>query len=356
MAKHTIALVGVGSIAIGQYIPQIVQMPDAELVALCDILPGRAESYAARFNIPRSYTSFEAMLEHEDFSILVNTTSIQHGHFPLNKAALERGKHVYSQKPFATSVEEATILIETARANNVWLAASPLHMLRPDLQEMKRLIEAGAIGKVHFASVRSSHGGPEYWQYREVDPSWFYHKGAGPLYDLGVHGLHAITGLLGPAKAVSCMSGISDPQRTVYSGTHDGKIIEPEVDDLTLLMLDFGGGTYATLDCTYCVKAGRRPGMEIYGSRGTITTSYDEKQPFEIFRDEPALRLRGWTQPTLRLEKVQQSVGVLDLMRAVDENRPPVLTPEHARHVIEIMNTCMEAARTGCTQQLSTTF
>lgn len=356
MPKHKIALVGVGGIAVGQYIPQILQMPNAEIVALCDIMPERAADYAARFNIPHHYSSFEDMLKNEDFSVLVNTTSIQGGHFPLNKAALEAGKHVYSQKPFATSVEEATTLIDTARANNVRLAASPFHMLRPEIQEMKRLIDRGAIGKINFARIRSSHGGPEYWQYREVDPSWFHQKGAGPMYDMGVHGLHQITGLLGPAKSVACMSGISEKQRMVRSGAFDGKIIEPEVDDLTLLMLDFGDSTFAFVDCSYCVKAAKGPGLEIYGSDGTLSASREDQSPFEIYLDDRDRGVRGWMTPMMRFQRAQQAVGVRDLMQAIDENRPPVLSPEHARHVIEIMNTCYEAAREGRTLPLHTTF
>jgi hypothetical protein len=60
--------------------------------------------------------------------------------------------------------------------------------------------------------------------------------------------------------------------------------------------------------------------------------------------------------PILRLPRVRQAVGVVDLVAAIRTGRRPVLTPEHARHVIEIMNTCLPAAREGRTVPLRTTF
>ena len=58
--------------------------------------------------------------------------------------------------------------------------------------------------------------------------------------DLGVYGLHTLTGLLGPAKSVTCLSGISVPHRVVRTGPYKGKDIEVEMDDNTIIMLDFG--------------------------------------------------------------------------------------------------------------------
>ena len=64
-------------------------------------------------------------------------------------------------------------------------------------QVVKRLVTEGAVGKVTFAKVVSSHGGPASGNW-PMDPTWFYKKGAGPLPDMGVYGLHSITGILGP--------------------------------------------------------------------------------------------------------------------------------------------------------------
>ncbi len=356
--KVRLALVGVGGIAVEQYLPQLAELRQAEVVALCDVREDYARQQAARFGVPRVFADFDRMLAECDFDALVNTTSIQ-AHFPLNLKALQAGKHVYSQKPFASTVEEATILIEEARRRKLKMSVAPIHLLRPEIQEIKRLVEAGAIGKVSLVRCRSSHGGPEYFQYRDADPTWFYQPGAGPILDMGVHGLHQVTGILGPAKSVTCLSGISEPVRTVRSGAYDGKQIRPAVDDNTLIMLDFGAATFAVIDSSYCVKAARGPGLELYGSAGSIVVNRRGEAgepPFEVYRDDARLNLRGWITPQLRLRPIRQAAGVEDLVDAILHDRQPVLTPEHARHVIEIMTKCIPAAREGRTLPLETTF
>ncbi len=359
MQKIKVALVGCGTIAKGHYLPQIKEMGNAELVAVCDPLPSQLEFAAKTFNIPQAYTRVDELLAKTDCDVIVDTAAIQ-AHFEINLKALQAGKHLYSQKPLATTVEEATILIETARQRNLKISASPVHMLRPTVRKIKEMVDGGAIGKVAFARMRSSHGGPEYFQVtRLTDPSWFYEPGAGPLLDLGVHGLHTITGILGPAKEVACMSGISQKVRTPIGcgGPAEGKPFEVKVDDNTLVMLNFGDNVFAFLDTTYCVKAYEGPNLEIFGSRGTISSTRTATTSVtRMFRAMPEDGERGWIEPEMPEEIRYQSIGVKDLLDAIIEDRKPVLTPEHARHVIEIMNKCYVAAREKRTVPLETTF
>jgi predicted dehydrogenase len=333
-------------------------MPDAEIVAVCDVREAWAREQAQRFGVPAVFTDFDRMLADAEFDAVLNTASIP-AHFPLNLKALQAGKHVYSQKPFATTVEEATILIDEATRRGLKMSVSPIHMLRPEVQEMRRLVQSGALGKISLVRCRSSHGGPEYFQYRDADPSWFYQQGGGPILDMGVHGLHQVTGILGPARSVTCLSGISETVRVVRSGAFDGKEIRPEVDDNTLIMLDFGQATFAVVDSTYGVKATRGPSLEIYGSAGTILAGRrqsDDEPPFELYRDDRAAGVRGWMSPIMRLPRVRQAIGVVALVDANKHDRRPALTPEHARHVIEIMTKCLPAAREGRSLPLETTF
>jgi len=355
MKKWRIGLVGCGGIAAGTYLPGITAMPNAEIVAVCDALPGRAEEYAQRWNVEAWYEDLDDMISESEFEVLVDTASIQ-AHYEVNLKALQMGKHLYSQKPFALTVAQATTLIEEARARGLKMSISPVHMLRPEIQEAKRLIDQGLIGKVAFARCQSSHGGPEYFQYRDVDPTWFHEAGAGPMYDMGVHGLHQVTGLLGPAQSVACMSGISEKVRIVRSGAFDGKEIRPQVDDNTLLMLDFGDSTFAFIDCTFCVKASAAPRLEVFGSQGTISMGRDRESRLRLFHDDMTTGVRGWIEPMVRWPESGPAAGVKDLLAALEENREPMLSAEHARHVVEIMSKCYVAAKEGRVLPLETTF
>ena len=93
MKKWKVALIGCGSIADNTYLPRIGEIPEADLVAVCDIIPERAKNYAEKFHVPAWYTSIDELLEKCDFEILMNTTSIP-AHHEINMKALRAGKHL----------------------------------------------------------------------------------------------------------------------------------------------------------------------------------------------------------------------------------------------------------------------
>ena len=100
MKKWKVALIGCGSIADNTYLPRIGEIPEADLVAVCDIIPERAKNYAEKFHVPAWYTSIDELLEKCDFEILMNTTSIP-AHHEINMKALRAGTaidKIYLQK------------------------------------------------------------------------------------------------------------------------------------------------------------------------------------------------------------------------------------------------------------------
>ena len=359
MKTWKIAIVGCGAIAEGVYMAEMPRNEHAEVVACCDLKPDRVEVFQRKFGIPRGYTHIDQLLADGDFDIVLDTASIPN-HYELNMQILGAGKHLYSQKPMGLTVQEADDMIAAAKAAGVKFSASPIHMLRPDIRRAAELIRDGAIGRVMWAAATAMHGGPEYFQFREVDPTWFFQPGAGALYDMGVHALTQITGLLGPAKRVSCMAAASQPKRTVRSGAHDGKPIKAdELYDNYMVHLDFGGGRMGSVHAGFCAKGSKTPSLEIYGEEGTISFSGDSKNPINLYLDCPERAVRGWMSPqpqyTYKMDFFQCSC-VADLIEAIEQDRPVGLPPEHARHVIDLMVNIEESARTSETRALSTTF
>ena len=359
MKTWKIAIVGCGDIAEHVYMPQMSKNRRAEVVACCDLKAERTGLFTEKFKIPKAYSGIDKLLELEDFDILMDTASIQ-AHFELNMKALKAGKHLYSQKPIGLTVDETTEMIETAKKMKVKFAASPIHMLRPDIQEAKRLIDQGIIGKVCLVRAMASHGGPEYFQYRENDPSWFYEPGAGALYDLGVHALHQVTGLLGPAKTVNCTASISSPERVIRSGAFNNKKINSgKLFDNYIINLDFGNGTIANVITGFCTKAGSASSLEIYGEYGSIIFTNDPAHPLKIYIDEPYRKIRGWLEqfPQERpAGEFYQCSCIADLIDAIENDRPSGIPPEHARHVIDLICNIEESAKDGRIHTLSTVF
>ena len=360
-------ILGTGTIATAPigYLVGLMHLKDVVLtIAAADPVVDRARSVAAQYGIPEVYPSLEEMLEKSDIDLVINLTPIPlHG--STSKKILEADKHLVIEKPIATTMADANALIDLAKAKGLTYVVAPPNMLQANRLEAKRLVAEGAIGQPCFARVRSSHGGPAAGNW-PLDPTWFYQKGSGPLFDMGVYGIHDITGILGPAKRVVAFSGITEKERTVRGGPFVGKKIDVTEDDNTLLMLDFGNSAFAVVDGTFNVNAARGPQVEIFGRAGTINlgnTWQDPNSPaLEIFKLDAAPGVDGWIVPRGRgvdnpdRQLYQRAILVKHLAECVAEKKHPILSAEHARHALEIMIKAIESARTGRAIDLETTF
>jgi predicted dehydrogenase len=299
---------------------------------------------------------------------VLNVTPIA-AHYETSMQVLAAGKHLITDKPLASTVAEADDICALADANGLLVVCAPYDMLSREWSEARRLIQAGAVGKVAFARVQSSHAGPAAMAW-PVDPTWFYKEGAGPLLDLGVYGIDRITGILGPARRVSAMSGIAAPTRRARGGPFDGLEITATENDNTLLLLDFGEATYAVVDATYNVVATKSALAEVFGLEGTLVVHRPDAHvkpgdlALELFSVDAGPGLPGWVTPQ-GMEFAPPSDRTVELARAslvehlvdcLDEGRAPTTGAEHARHVLEIMLAAKTAAREGRSVELTTTF
>jgi predicted dehydrogenase len=368
--KVKYAIVGCGSVSWNRYFKegnfQEVAAAGGELAAVCDVDEARARRPAEKFGVPY-FTSQDEMQDKIDFDLLVNLTHVP-AHFEASLKGLRGNRHVYTQKPMTVTVEEATCLIEEARGRNLKLVAEDAGLLQPVNRTIIDLVHQGAIGKVTWLRSRCTHWGPAIIDNWPTDPAWFYQKGAGPLRDVGVERLHMITAILGPAKRVTAMSGVNQPEIVVRGGPNKGKVIHPTEDDVTLMIIDFGDGIYAMLDSAWVnVRASLMPLMEIYGQKGVLTHvsgGGNKGQAYEfelqLYRDEPELGIRGWTDvniiPPAKPDPNPSIVGLVHAVESIQEDKAPILSGERARHCIEIIEKAFLAARTGVTQNLETSF
>lgn len=360
--KWRVAIIGCGSFANWQYLPNTPKEANAEIVAAVDIVPERAIKACEDYNIPNYYTSVYELIEKCDFDIAIDSASIQ-AHHEINMAVLAAGKHLISQKPAAPTVEMLTEQIELAKKMNVKFVCVPIHPMRYDINTAKQIISSGAVGKPFYAKCTLAHGGPEYFQYRDADPSWFFDEGAGALVDMGVHGLQIVTSIFGPAKRVSCMAKVLMPNRRVRSGSYDGKMIKTDtLCDQYIISLDFGEGVMALVDTGFCEKASKTPQLEIFCEDGTVsfTRPYMTNPMPEVYIDSVEKGIRGWIEPMPGThppkELISQCCCLGDIVDAIENDKTPVLSPEHARHVLEIMTLIPKAVESGCTLELTTTF
>ena len=230
-------------------------------------------------------------------------------------------------------------------------------MLFPHNQRLRRLILEGALGRLAWAITGTSgagdyHMGEEFRTGQDiltdVNPAWYFRKpGGGPQYDVTVYCLHILTGILGPARRITALSGLQIPERDYH-----GQKLACDMDDSTLLLLDFGEAFHAMVyACTAgSVTQGFQP--SIFGSKGAIVgTKFGDRD----------LKLADDLSPHVSGEHValRESHVFEDMMQLVDwvrDGRPSIAGAEHARHVVEIIEAGYRAAETGERQDLQTTF
>jgi predicted dehydrogenase len=230
----------------------------------------------------------------------------------------------------------------------------------PQVRYAASLLASGALGEVYSASGYGHFGVPP-WPGYTSDPSPFFAKGAGAAMDMGVYPLHVLTGLLGPVKRVTAMITKVLDHFTIEDGPFAGKRVPIEVNDNWFVLLDFGGSRLASLTANNCVRATRAPMVELHGLQGTIALDpIDVSAPVEVMRPGA-----GWQEVSPPFEGAQQigrqsgpdhHLGIEHLVDCLQYNQEPLLSVEHALHVVEILEKAEEAAREGQTVALETTF
>jgi predicted dehydrogenase len=339
-----IGIVGCGSVMSGPYMSLIELMQcrgQAVVVAACDVEESRRDFVHQKFGISNFATNYQDVVNSDDVDLVMVLTAMQ-AHAEISLAALEAGKHVLVEKPMGVTLEQAAELVEVAKRSPGHLLPAPHVILSPTYQRIWRRMQAGAIGSVHSARAFYGWSGP-YWG------QWYYRTGGGPLFDLGVYNVTSLTGLFGPAKRVMAMTGTAISERMV-----DDEMIQVDVPDNFQVVIDFGEARFAVVTTGFTIQKYRVPGIELYGTGGTIQMIGEDWNPhgFEMWQNHVgAWKVYDETDPNW-----PWTDGLRHLVECIRENRQPLITPEHGYHVTEIMIKALESGRTGQVQDIESSF
>jgi predicted dehydrogenase len=311
-----------------------------EVVAFCGRAPQRAATLAA-WPSADFLTDYAALVSRGDVDAIILLTPMRH-HAAMAQAALTAGKHVLVEKPMAVNLDEARGLVELARRNGCYYLCAPFTMLSPTFQTIAARLRRGDIGRVVSARGRYGWAGPDW-------TDWFYKEGGGALFDLGVYTLTTLTGWLGPVRRVAAMLGTAIAERTVA-----GQPTRVETDDNGQVLLDFGGACFAVLTTGFTIQQYRGPGVELFGTAGTLYLLGDDWDPdgYEIWQNAAGCwQTFKETQPDW-----PWTDGLRHLVECLEQRTPPLVTPEHACHVLEVMLLAQTASREGRTLAVSSSF
>lgn len=346
-----IGLIGCGNIS-AAYLRLAPMFRGLRLVAVADISMEAAQARAAEFDVRAD--SVESLLAADDIDLIVNLT-IPDAHFDVSRKALEAGKHVYSEKPYVLSVDEADTLSELAVRNGLRIGSAPDTFLGGAHQTARHLIDADAVGSITGGTCHVMSFGMEHWH---PNPDFFFRPGGGPILDLGPYYITNLVQLIGPVRAVTAMSGAASKTRTIANGPRNGEQIPVLTPTTIHAVLEFASGALVTLGASWDVKAHRHREMELYGQNGSIYVPDPNFFGGEVViarqdgteqahsADQHPFGSPNMTDGGGREQANYRCAGLSDMAVAIQENRQHRCNAEIARHVIEVMTGILAAGET----------
>ncbi len=354
-----VGLVGCGRIS-DIYLKTCANFREVDIVACASLDIEESRAKAAQHGIPKACLPDDIFADPEIDAVLNLTIPAAHAEISLK--ALEAGKHVYSEKPFATTTEDGEKVLALAQAKGLAVGNAPDTFLGGRWQTVRRLMDEGVIGRpTGVAAFVGTHGVERH----NPNPDFYYKTGGGPLFDLGPYYLTAMVFLLGPIARVSGLSRRTFDRRQIEIGPRTGEWVDVEIDTHSLSLLEFESGVIGQMMMSFDVWDSETPRFEIYGEDGTICiTDPDPVHGANLFRGEVWYRTREtsrWTyQPRVKgLEDWRvaenlhgqnedvRGLGLIDLAYAVRDGRPARASGQLAQHVLEAMIGIEQSARDG---------
>lgn len=350
---YRIAIVGCGGIANGKHMPALSKLNNVEMVAFCDIVEERAVEASQKYGAEDAlvYTDYKELLSDASIDI-VHVCTPNDSHADIAIDALEAGKHVMSEKPMAKTALDAQRMVEAARRTGMKLTVGYNNRFRADSQHLKKICEQGELGEIYFAKAHAIR--------RRAVPTWGVFldeekQGGGPLIDIGTHALDLTLWMMNNYKP------------KVVLGTSYHKLSQREnaanawgpwdpakftVEDSAFGMIVMENGATISLESSWALNtlevdeakctlsgteggADMKNGLRINGEKHSrlFTTEIDLKAGGVAFYDGASerdidLEMRMW-------------------IKAIDEDTEPVVTPEQAYVVSQILEAIYESAKTG---------
>jgi predicted dehydrogenase len=194
-----VGLIGAGGIARGAHLkPGWLAVPDAKVVAVCDVHEPTARKLAEDFDIPQVFTDFNDLLKLDEIDC-VDICTPNKVHTPAVLGALKAGKHVLCEKPLAVSTAEILEMKAALAKSDRILMTAQHHRYSPEAAAIKAWVESGALGEVYHARVNATRRNLLPISPGFIDPKL---SGGGPCMDIGVHALDTALWLMNFPKPV----------------------------------------------------------------------------------------------------------------------------------------------------------
>lgn len=356
MSAVGIGVIGAGVIS-DTYLENLSAFPDVEVRIVGDLDVSRARAQADKYSVADAGSAAD-VLSHDGVELVINLT-IPAAHIEVSRAAVAAGKHVWTEKPLGLDRESAQTLLREADAAHVRIGSAPDTLLGPGFQAARRAIDDGRIGRPLFAQTAFQTQGPDLWH---PNPGFLFARGAGPLLDMGPYYFSALVSLFGPVDRIAAVGTKAHEERRIHTGPNAGQTFPVEVPSTMQIVTAFESGQQAQSLLSFDSALERHGVVEIHGTEGSILLPDPNRfegriayvQPLGVLRDGMSFE-QTWIEVEHEDLTVGRGLGVLDMVRAIAENRPHVASGELGFHVLDVLLSAEESAATGRTITVGST-
>ena len=361
-----LAIVGCGFVA-DYYLATATLHPELVVVGIYDRIAERAASLGAAYGLP-VYATLEEVCRDARVEMVLNLTNPR-SHFEVSKAALLAGKHVYSEKPLAMTMTDATDLVEIAEGGGLRLASAPCSVLGETAQAVLKALRERAVGTVRVVYAEMDDGPVHRMNYR----SWKSISGVPWPYrdefEIGCTLEHAgyyltwLVAMFGAAESVTSFASVQVPDKV------PGEALSMVSPDFSVACILFRSGVVARLTCG--ILAPHDHAMKVVGDDAVlyVDDSWDYRSPVYLRRWITLRRktfLSPWRQKralakapygairTSGAQSMDFCRGPAEVAAAIQAGRPSRLSARFALHVTELALAIHDTPRHGSTHRMAT--
>lgn len=273
--KLKVGIIGTGWIA-DAHIREYKKMPDVEVVAGADLIPGKAEAFFKKFEVEgvRCYNSHTELLENEELdAVSICTYNATHAECAI--AALNKGVNVLLEKPMTVTLEEAIEIRKAEKVSGKVLSIGFQPRLDPNMQMIKKIVESGELGQIYYIQT----GGGRRRGIPTPFGTTFIEKetgGIGALGDIGCYSLDMVLNAIGYPKPLTVTGYKSDFFGTDPNYTNYKRLNHPEyaekfgVDDFAAAFIRLEGGIVLDFRISWAMNMDTSGDTLILGTKGGL--------------------------------------------------------------------------------------
>ncbi len=349
-----IGIIGCGGIANGKHMPSLKKVPNAQMVAFCDLIPERAERAAKQYGTPdaKVYTDYKELLKDESIEV-VHVLTPNREHADISIDALYAGKHVMCEKPMAKTAADARRMLEAAKATGKKLSIGYQHRQKPTAQYAKEYIESGALGEIYYANC--------YAVRRRGTPNWGVflneeEQGGGPIIDIATHSLDLTLFLMNnyePKMVVGkTHKKLDHPEAGNIWG--DNGVSTTPLEEAACAFILMKNGATIMLETSWalntaepiaegsCVLCGSHAGLSLKNDR-LVLNKVELGRQVKTEVDTSAGGVAFYSGASGSSAEVEAA----NWIKAIVDDTDPVVKPEQAYVVSQILEAIYESSKTG---------